>query len=65
MIPDFINYAFTDRNQNMPQTIDPNIMIMQITRPVPYGVKIMKCTKNLIASLEIKLVNIRLCECSW
>ena len=38
---------------------------MQIKRPVPYGVKILKCVKKLTASLEIKLENIRLCKCSW
>ena len=32
MIPDLINYAFTDRNYNMPQTIDQNKILMQIKK---------------------------------
>ena len=47
MILDLANYAFTDRNYNRPQTIDQNKIIMQINKgPVPYGVNILKCTKN-------------------
>ena len=30
MILDFVNYAFTDRNYNRPQTIDQYKIIMQI-----------------------------------
>ena len=32
MIPDLVNYAFTDRNYNRPQTIDRNKVITQIER---------------------------------
>ena len=32
---------------------------------MPYGVRVLKCVKKLKASLEIKLVNIKLCKCSW
>ena len=32
MILDFVNYAFTDRNYNKPQTIDQNKIIMQIKK---------------------------------
>ena len=47
MILDFVNYAFTDINYNKPQTIDQNKIIMQIKEgPVPYGIKILKCTNN-------------------
>ena len=47
MIPNLVNYAFTDRNYNRPQTIDQNKTIMQINKgQVPYGVKILKCAKN-------------------
>ena len=47
MIPDFVNYAFTDRNYNRRQTIDQNKIIMQVKKgPVPYGVKVLKCAKN-------------------
>ena len=65
MIPD-LNCAFRYRNYNRPQTIDQNKIIMQIKKgPVPYGVKVLKYVNKLITSLKIKLVNIRLCECSW
>ena len=30
-----------------------------------YGVNTLQCLKKLTASLEIKLVNIMLCKCSW
>ena len=47
MIPDF-NYAFRDRNYNRSQTIAQNKIIMQINKgPVPYGVKILKCAREL------------------
>ena len=42
MILDLANYAFTDIDYNKPQAIDQNKIIMQIKRPVPYGVKILK-----------------------
>ena len=64
MIPDF-NYAFRDKNYNKPQTIDQNKIIMQIKKDQCLMESIiLKCAKKII-SLEIKLVNIRLCECSW
>ena len=48
----------------MPKTSDPNITIThKNNRLVPYGVKVLQCGKK--ASLEIKLVNIMLCKCSW
>ena len=32
MIPDLVNYAFTNRNYNRPQTIDQNKLITQIKK---------------------------------
>ena len=32
MIPDLVNYAFTDRNYNRQQTIDRNKVITQIKK---------------------------------
>ena len=65
MILDLANYAFTDRDCNKPQTIDRNKIIMQINKDQCLMESIiLKCAKKII-SLEIKLVNIRLCKCSW
>ena len=48
MIPDFVNYAFTDRNYNRPQTIDQNKVIMQIKKDqcLMESIKL-KCAKEL------------------
>ena len=32
---------------------------------MPYGVRVLQCVKRLTTSFEIKLVNIKLCKCSW
>ena len=32
---------------------------------MPYGVRVLQCLKKLTANLEIKLVNVKLCSCSW
>ena len=65
MILDLANYAFTDRDYNKPKTIDQNKITMQIKKDQCLMESIiLKCAKK-ITSLEIKLVNIRLCECSW
>ena len=48
MIPDSVNYAFTDRNLNKPQTTDQNKLIMQIKKgSVPYGVNNTEMRKEL------------------
>ena len=58
--------AFTDKNLKMPKTSDPDITITQKLKDrCLYGVNTLQCLKILTASLEVKLVNITLCKCSW